>query len=182
MYFEIHNGVYGLPRSGSLANDLLKTRLLKHDYYQCPQTPGLWRHKWRPVLLSLIVDDFGVECVGKHHVDHLLSALKENYEVTVNDKGGLYAGIHITWDYAKLTCRLTMDDYITNLRPKFNHPNPKKPQHSPHRHTPIIYGFKVHYAAETPSSPPLDNAGSFAFNNSLEPSAIMPEPLITNSW
>ena len=31
VYFEIRNGVYGLPQSGSLANDLLETRLLKHD-------------------------------------------------------------------------------------------------------------------------------------------------------
>ena len=36
VYFEIRNGVYGLPQSGSLANDLLETRLLKNDYYQCP--------------------------------------------------------------------------------------------------------------------------------------------------
>ena len=87
VYFEIRNGVYGIPQSGSLANDLLETLLLKHDYYQFSQTPGMWRHKWRPVLFSLIVDDFGVEYVGKRHTDHLLNALKKNYEVTVNDKG-----------------------------------------------------------------------------------------------
>ena len=46
VYFEIHNGLYGLPQSRSLANNLLETRLLKHDYYQFPQTPGLWHHKW----------------------------------------------------------------------------------------------------------------------------------------
>ena len=50
-----------------------------------------------------------------------------------------------------------MDDLITNLRAKFDHPNPKKPQHSSHRHTSIIYGAKVQYAAENPTSPPLDS-------------------------
>ena len=128
MYFEIRNGVYGLPQSGILANDLLDTRLLKHNYYQCPQTTGLWRHKWRPVLFSLIVDDFGVEYVGKRQSDHLINDLKENYEVTVIDKGNFYSGIKLTWDYAKRTCRLTIDDYITKLSAKFNHPNPKKHQ------------------------------------------------------
>ena len=157
--FEIRNGVYGIPQSGRLASDLLETRLLKHDYYQFPQTPCLRRHKWRPVLFSLIVDDFGVEYVGKHQAYHLLNALKENYEFTVNDKGNLYAVSNLTWDYFKRTCRLTMENYITNLRSKFNHPNPKKSQHSPYRHTPIICGSKVQYAAETPSSPPLDSAG-----------------------
>ena len=34
VYYEIRNGVYGLPQSGSPANDLLETCLLKHDYYQ----------------------------------------------------------------------------------------------------------------------------------------------------
>ena len=119
----------------------------------------MWRQKWRPVLFFLIVDDFVVEYVGKHHVDHLLNALKENYEVTVNDKGDLYSGINPTWDYVKRTCRLKMDDYITNLRPKFDHPNSKKPQYSPQLHNTIIYGSKVQYAAETPSSPPLNSAG-----------------------
>ena len=126
VYFKIRNGIYGLPQSGSLSNNLLETRLLKHDYYQFPQTPGLWGHKWGPVLFSLIVDDFGVEYVGKHHAKHLINALKEKYEITVNDKGKLYAGINLNWEYVKRTCRLTMDDQITNLRAKFDHPNPKK--------------------------------------------------------
>ena len=51
-----------------------------------------------------------------------------------------------------------MDDFITNLRAKFDHPNPNKPQHSPHCHTPIIYGAKFQYAAENPNSPTLDSA------------------------
>ena len=113
----------------------------------------------QPVLFSLIVDDFGVKYVGKRHANHFLNALKGNHEVTVNDKGNLYAEINLNWDYVKRTCRLTMDDYIANLCAKFGHPTPKKPQHSPNRHTPIIYGEKVQYAAETPSRLPLNNAG-----------------------
>ena len=101
VYFEISNGVYGLPQSGSLVNKLLEKRLQKRDYYECPITPGLWRHKWRPIVFTLIVDSFGVEYVGKRHADHLLNALREDYEVTVNEKGDLYAGINLTWDYTK---------------------------------------------------------------------------------
>ena len=161
VYFEIRNGVYSLPQSGSLANDLLDTRLLKHDYYQCPQNPCLWRHKWRPILFSLIVEYLVVEYVGKHIADHFLNDLKENYELTVNEPGYLYAGINLKQDYVKRTFRLTMDDYIENLRAKFDQPTHKKPQNSPHRHTPINYGEKVQYGAETPRSLPLNNAGNF---------------------
>ena len=42
VYFEILNGIYGLPQSSSLSNNLLETHLIKHEYYQCPQTPGMW--------------------------------------------------------------------------------------------------------------------------------------------
>ena len=39
IYFEILSGCYGLPRSGRLANDLLRTRLEKAGYYVRGQTP-----------------------------------------------------------------------------------------------------------------------------------------------
>ena len=52
-----------------------------------------------------------------------------------------------------------MYDYIANLRAKFDHPTPKNPQYSPHRHTPINYGAKVQYSAATFSSLPLNNSG-----------------------
>ena len=111
------------------------------------------------------MDDFGVEYVGKRHADHLLNALREDYEVTVNEKGDLYAGINLTWDYTKRTCRLSMEDYIAELRAKFNHPDPKKPQHSPHRHTPIVYGAKVQYAKTIPPARPSMTMASFASSN-----------------
>ena len=40
-----------------------------------------------------------------------------------------------------------MDDYIAILRVKFNHADPKKPQHSPYKHASIIYGAKIQYSA-----------------------------------
>ena len=162
VYFEIKNCVYGLPQSGVLAQALLKKRLKRHDYYQCPITPGLWRHTWRPIMFCLLVDDFGIEYVGERHALHLKSVLEKHYEITLNWKGDLYSGINLEWNYnpvhVKRTVRLTMDDYIANLRVKFNHADPKKPQHSPYKYAPIIYGSKIQYAAEADDSAPLDKA------------------------
>ena len=78
IYFEIRRGVYGLPQSGMLSNKLLEQRLNKAGYYQCPTTLGLWRHKWRPILFCLIVDNFGMKYVGKRHADHLRDILLEH--------------------------------------------------------------------------------------------------------
>ena len=52
-----------------------------------------------------------------------------------------------------------MDDYIANLRVKYDHPSPRNPQHSPYRHTPIIYGAKVQYTAKDDDGLALDADG-----------------------
>ena len=106
-----------------------------------------------------MVDDFGAEYVGEHHTLHLNTVLEEHYEVTENWKGDLYSGVNIKWDYIKHTCRLTMDDCISNLRVKFDHPQPVNPQHSPYNHAPIVYGAKIQYASGPDDSPPLNATG-----------------------
>jgi hypothetical protein len=159
IYFEIRRGVYGLPQSGKLANDLLAKRLNAAGYYQALTTPGLWRHKWRPVMFCLIVDDFGIEYVGKEHALHLRNVLQEHYTITEDWAGTKYAGIDLQWDYTRRTCRLSIRDYIKNLLVKYGHPRPAKPQLSPHRHAVIHYGAKAQYVVEDKPSPPLDAAG-----------------------
>ena len=159
IYFEITKGVYGLKQSGKLANDLLTDRLAEYDYYQCHTTPGLWRHKWRPISFVLIVDDFGIKYVGRRHAEHLLISLQKTYEVTTDWAGSKFAGINLAWDYGTRTCRLTMNDYIDTLLLKYNHPRPRKPQHSPHAHREIVYGAKEQLLPDADTSPPLTAAG-----------------------
>jgi hypothetical protein len=76
--------MYSLKQSGLLANQLLQTRLGPFGYYPAPHTPGLWIHKTRPISFTLIVDDFAVKYVGKQHVEHLLNALSQTYELTTD--------------------------------------------------------------------------------------------------
>jgi hypothetical protein len=45
------------------------------------------------VTSTLVVDDFGIKYLGKENADHLLNALKENFEVTEDWAGKLYCGI-----------------------------------------------------------------------------------------
>ena len=68
---EIRKGAHGLPQSGILVYELLENRLTKAGHYQKPTTPGLWQHKSRPIMFSLVVDDVGVEYVGKENVECL---------------------------------------------------------------------------------------------------------------
>ncbi len=152
IYFEICQGCYGLPQAGILANDLLRSRLVVEGYYKAASTPGLWRHKWRPIQFCLIVDDFGVEYVGIEHFNHLLDLLKKYHGVQFNMTGDKFAGIHIKWDYPGRRCRISMDGYIENLLIKFKHPRPTKPCLSPYKCAPIAYGAKIQLAPAADAS------------------------------
>jgi hypothetical protein len=65
IYLEISRAVWGLPQAGILAIKLLQKWLLPHRYYECNNTPGLWKHKTWPIMFTLVVDDFGVKKHGK---------------------------------------------------------------------------------------------------------------------
>ena len=71
-----------------LSNKLLEQRLNKAGYYQCPTTPGLWRHKLTKTNLRDI--------------------LLEHYELTQDWSGSRFAGIDLTWDYTNRTCHLSI--------------------------------------------------------------------------
>jgi hypothetical protein len=65
VYIKAKRGLYGLPQSGLLANELLKKRLHKHGYQQSKLVPGLRKHNTRPIQFTLVVDNFGVKYKGE---------------------------------------------------------------------------------------------------------------------
>ena len=155
VYVEIRKGMYGLPQAGILANQLLKTRLAPHGYYECKHTPGLWRHKWRPITFVLVVDDFGVKYKGREHALHLAAALKEHYDITTDWTGSLFIGISLKWDYTRRTVQLSMPNYINKMLQRYQHSKPTTPEHSPHRATDRQIGVKVQLTDPQDISPPL---------------------------
>jgi hypothetical protein len=61
VFCEVQHGMYGLPQASIIAQNLLTKRLHKAGYWQSKITPGYWRHDWRPICFTLVVDDFGVK-------------------------------------------------------------------------------------------------------------------------
>ena len=99
VYLEVTKGMYGLSQAGLLANKLLKKQLNKHGYFQSKLVPGLWRHKTRPIMFMLIVDNFGVKYIGQDHAEHLMSVIIQHYKCKADWTGEQYIGIHLAWDY-----------------------------------------------------------------------------------
>ena len=52
-----------------------------------------------------------------------------------------------------------MYGYILELRNKYGHMTPKKPQCSPHKHFPIDYGATQQLVKPTYNSPPINEKG-----------------------
>ncbi len=156
---EITKGMYGLPQAGILANDKLQAHLLAHGYKQCAHTPGLFKHKTRPVTFSLIVDDFGVKYVGKEHAEHLIETLQSVYKITIDWTGTKYCGLTLVWDYKARLCYMSMPGYVEKALTRFQIEVPKRPQHSPYAWTAPNYGTAVQYTEDQDTTDPLDAPG-----------------------
>ena len=136
--------MYGLPQAGILAEKQLIRFLGSYGYAPVRHTPGLWCHTWHPISFCLVVDDFGVQYIGKEHADHLIQCLHNHYqEVDINWNGKRFCSVHLDWDYDKCTCSLSMPGYVTNALHKFQHPKPNKVQDSPYPATAKQYGVNV---------------------------------------
>jgi hypothetical protein len=146
---EIRTGMYGLPQSGRLAYIKLIQHLADDGYIPTGHTPGLFRHITRPTTFNLVVDDFGVKVVGQTHADHLIASLKKHYDLTIDQDGQIFCGIHLLWDYKKRTVDLSMPNYVTKARARLRHSPPAKQQHSPHPYAAPTYGQKQQFAKHT---------------------------------
>jgi hypothetical protein len=152
---EIRKGMYGLPQAGILAYNRLTQHLKAHGYYATANTPGLFRHRTRPITFTLVVDDFGVHYVGQQHAEHLVATLQSLYTITVDWTGSLYCGLTLDWNYANRTVDVSMPGYVARAIQTLQHPHPTRAQHAPHAWNAPAYGAKIQYADETDTSPAL---------------------------
>ena len=133
VYVQINKGMYGLKQASVIAYQQLVKNLDGHGYYPIPFTTGLWYHLTLKTKFCLCVDDFGIKFFSQQDSNHLLTALRQKYDVTVEWTGDNYLGIEIDWEYKKGHVDITMPEYIPKPLNRLNHPAPKKPQYSPHR-------------------------------------------------
>ena len=150
--------MYGLPQAGRIANDRLTVFLATYGYAPVPVTPGLWRHNTRDITFTLVVDDFGVKYTNRKDAEDLMLVLNKLYKVSEDWTGTRYCGLTLVWDYTKRTCDVSMPGYIARALQRFMHPDPTRPQHSPHNWQQPQYGVKTQLTPEPDTSLPLDAA------------------------
>ena len=153
IYMRIIREIYGLLQSGKLANDLLNKRLKEEDYFGVDHTPGLLKHKWRPVWFTLVVEKFGIKYIGEEHRDHLLGILNRYYNMETTFNRGLYYGITLKWNCEKCYVNISMPNYVHKNLVKYKHEKPKRPQFCPYKPAPRKYGKEENEVTEEADSP-----------------------------
>ena len=88
----------GLKQADRIEYELLRKHLATHGYVPDSNTPELSRHITCSISFMLCVDDFGIKYVGKQHATQLLNDLKEQYDISIDQKGSLYYSLTIAWN------------------------------------------------------------------------------------
>ena len=86
VYIHICKGMYGLKQE-------LQKHLKQYGYHPITFTPGLWKHKDKDTVFSLVVEDFAIKYTSEENSNHLIQALKDTYEVSIDSLLSASSGI-----------------------------------------------------------------------------------------
>ncbi len=130
---RIKQALYGLPQAGKISQDQLKLLLSHHGYTEAPSTPCLFTHATRSTKFVLVVDDFGIKYNNMEDLEHLLTAIRSMYQLTVDLQGKRFLGMSIDFDRTERTLAISMPHYIARTLNRFNCAD------LPMVHSPLLY-------------------------------------------
>ena len=87
--------MYGLRQAARLAYDALVKNLGTYGYKPDKYCPNIWTHHTLNTKFCLCVDDFGVKYTSQQEVQHLIDALKNYYDITIDWSGSHFCGLTI---------------------------------------------------------------------------------------
>ena len=154
---EVVKAIYGLPQAGLIAHIDLVQHLGKFGFHPAEHTPCLFIHESRPVMFTLVVDDFLFKATGpnsRQHIDHLLAALKAKYEITVDQSQRLrYIGMTIDYDRVARTITTSVPNYVANALASLGVARGTRRTDSALVYVPPVYGPAAQQIAPIDDSP-----------------------------
>jgi hypothetical protein len=165
--------MYRLPQVGIIAQELVAKRLKEHGYNQSKTTPGLWTHEWHPITFSLVIDNFGVKCIGEEHAQHLLQMVKKYYACLFKMEWERYCRLTMKWDFVGKKVHLLIPSYNEKALMRFQQPPSIVPQDQLHQHVKKTYGTKVQQATHSIHPHPSIKQERSSFKRSWGYSSIL---------
>ena len=102
----------GSKQASRLANERVVHHLAPYGYAPLQHTTYLWKHESNGVLFALVVDDFGIKYTSQAATSHLLQALQDKYQITVDPSSKKFFGFVLYWDYPTIKVYLLMPNYV----------------------------------------------------------------------
>ena len=63
------------PQASTSANNLITKTIALHVYYKCNHILGLCKHNCIPVILYLVVNQYGLKYAEKKHAENLVACI-----------------------------------------------------------------------------------------------------------
>ena len=87
----------------------------------------------------------GIKSTSQAATSHLLQALQDKYQITIDPSGKTFLGFVLDWDYPARKVYLSIPNYVQHALHRLQHSLPTRLQHSPHRHKKPAYGQKIQF-------------------------------------
>ena len=97
-------------------------------------------------LFALVVDDLVIKSTSQASTSHLLQALRDKYQITVDPSGTELLGFVLDWDYPARKVYLSMPNFVQHAIHRLQHSFPKRLQHAPHHHNKPAYLQKIQFS------------------------------------
>ena len=109
-------------------------------YSPDPITKKIGSHDKQRTKFCLCVDDFGVQCFTEDDKQHLINALQNKYEITIDHEGRNFCGLTLDWNYTVKYVDISMPKFSINTLNKLNYKKDRKHQYAPHEWSVPING------------------------------------------
>ena len=80
-----------------MLNNIIKV-LQPFGYHPDPLQRNIWSHDTLPTKFCLCVDDFGVKYFSQNDLNHLITALKSAFTISIDQAGKQYCGLNRRMD------------------------------------------------------------------------------------
>lgn len=138
VYYQVKRYIYGLPDAGRAYYLAVSTCLIDHGYTMSKSDPCLFYRitsDGSSTYATLHVDDTFVCSTTLDGLDHLANSLRSSYEITMNDLGDTYLGIHLE-TLANGAVKLSQPKLLQSLFEEYKPENRKLPRHQRRHPTP----------------------------------------------
>ena len=166
VYIKARKRMYSLPQAELLEQELLEQQLVARWCTQSKLTPGLWKDYTNPIQFCHVVDDFGVQYMGRENTEHLKQVLE--YEMSTSWNWTKYIRLTFEWNYSKHEVHLSMPGYVQKSLTRFKHPQPQKLPNQLYAHALPKYGQERQLVELEKTAPNLNKMEKNVCKKSLE--------------